>query len=515
MPQHDPAAAPGRLEGLPHHPLAGLGPVVDQDAVLARADVPPVDGGAQRHGAAAPVEHVEQVVTGAGDPQRGAVGAGASDHHAPRRAQPDAVGALDAAHGLLAEPPGEPGAHRDRVRQAAAVPVRREGVAERPDHGDRPRRAQRQQAVAVLQQHDRGPRRLPGEPLVLGAVDDVGGRRRVRIELRRVELAEPQADRQDVPDRGVHVGLGEQPAAERLVQQGGGGLRILGEAVHPGAQRGGEAGGVIGQVALFAGKVGAGARVADHQHVVVGPGAQLGVEQRAQVRGAAVDQVVGRHDRDGGAGGDRRAERGQLVLVQYPRRQVAGGEVPVGLVVVAEEVLERRRGAQVAGIVAAQARRVRGAEHPGQPRVLGVALLVASPARVAKRVDHRRPDVEPGADGVLVVQPAHLVADRGADPAHQVGVPGAAEADGLREDGGLAEPGDAVQRLGAGAERPDAEAGYRGLVLVQQVDLLGEGEPGEQVCHPDRQRRAGVLEGAAGGLVHGGCSPEEAVEALR
>ena len=41
---------------------------------------------------------------------------------------------------------------------------------------------------------------------------------RVRAAV-RVELAEPEPDRQDVPDRGVHVGLGEQALVQRGLER--------------------------------------------------------------------------------------------------------------------------------------------------------------------------------------------------------------------------------------------------------------------------------------------------------
>jgi hypothetical protein len=123
-----------------------------------------------------------------------------------------------------------------------------------------------------------------------------------------VELAQPEADRQDVPDGGVHVGFGEQAAVQGLAQGPERRLLVLGEAVHPGAQGGGEPGGVVAQVVLVAGQVGAGPGVADDQHVVAGPGAQLVVDQRAQVGGPAVHEVVGGHHRHRRARGDRRPE---------------------------------------------------------------------------------------------------------------------------------------------------------------------------------------------------------------
>ncbi|MBY8853983.1 hypothetical protein K7G98_39435, partial [Saccharothrix sp. MB29] len=57
------------------------------------------------------------------------------------------------------------------------------------------------------------------------------------------------------------------------------------------------------------------------------------------------------------------------------------------------------------------------------------------------------------------------------DPAHQVGVPRRAQADRLREHGGLAEPRHAVQRLQARAELGEAQSGHGGLPLVEHRHL--------------------------------------------
>src|SRR5690606_486197 len=109
---------------------------------------------------------------------------------------------------------------------------------------------------------------------------------------------------------------------------------------------------------------------------------------------------------------------------------------------------------------------------------------VAAPAGVAQRVDHRGPDVQPAPVRVLMVEAAYLLPDRVAHGAYQFRVPGGAEPDRLREDGGRSQPGEPVQCLGAGAERADAQPGDRCLVLVQEGDLLLNRELGEQCGDP-------------------------------
>ena len=51
-----------------------------------------------------------------------------------------------------------------------------------------------------------------------GAVDQIVLEGAVRVKLGRVELAEPEANRQRVPDCGVDVGDGDQVAIEGSVQ---------------------------------------------------------------------------------------------------------------------------------------------------------------------------------------------------------------------------------------------------------------------------------------------------------
>ncbi|GAA3422516.1 hypothetical protein GCM10018952_74610 [Streptosporangium vulgare] len=136
------------------------------------------------------------------------------------------------------------------------------------------------------------------------------------------------------------------------------------------------------------------------------------------------------------------------------------------------------------------------------------------PPGVAQRVDHRRPQLQAPQAGILRVVAPRLLPDGRADLLDQVGVPRAGQADGLREHGSLRRhdvpavvdvggPGDAVQRLGAGLEQPDAEPLHRGLVLVEPGDLLRRGETAKQVVDAPVQRERGVAEGILGGRSHG------------
>nr|BFF26911.1 hypothetical protein GCM10025732_48760 [Glycomyces mayteni] len=85
-----------------------------------------------------------------------------------------------------------------------------------------------------------------------------------------------------------------------------------------------------------------------------------------------------------------------------------------------------------------------------------------------------------------MVEGQDLVGDGGADLFDQLRVPGGAEGDDLREDGGLAEPREPVEGLGPGLEGAHAEPFDRPVVLVQEADLLVEGQPGEEVADAPR-----------------------------
>ncbi len=188
--------------------------------------------------------------------------------------------------------------------------------------------------------------------------------------------------------------------------------------------------------------------------------------------------------------------------MQHPGADGRRRSGPVRLVVVRQPVLEHGRGTPVPGVVAAQAVRVRRGDGRGQLRVLGVALLVTAPQRVAQQIDRRRPDVE--ADPV--VAGAHrpgLLGDRLADPPHQLRVPGRAQAHRLREHRRRAHPGHAVQGLLAGPPGGDAEPLHGGRELVQEGDLLVQGEPRQQIVDALRERQVRIAERRRGRRVNG------------
>lgn len=209
--------------------------------------------------------------------------------------------------------------------------------------------------------------------------------------------------------------------------------------------------------------------------------------------GAAVDQVVRGHHARHRARLDGVAEGAQIVFVQHPGADRGRGDGPVRLVVVRQPVLEDGGRAPVRRMVAAQAVGIGGGDGGGQLRILRVAFLVAAPQRVAQQVDGGGPDVQADA----LVEGAHrpdLLGHRLAHPAHQVGVPGRAQSHGLREHRRRAHPCDAVQRLLAGAERIDAEPLDGGGELVQEGDLLVQGQPGQQVVDALRERQLRIAE---------------------
>ena len=286
---------------------------------------------------------------------------------------------------------------------------------------------------------------------------------------------------------------------------------VVGEAVQAGPQRRRERLRVVVEVVLGAHQVRRRPRVAAVQQLLVGPlpGQR---EQRADVRGPPVDEVVRRHDAGHRPGLDRRLERHQVVLVQYPGAQCRGGQVAEVLVVVPEEVLDRGRGEQVpaplimsavAGTgreaVSGESRGERRPEQGGQQRVLGVPLLVPAPARVAQQVHDRRPHVEPDQRARVVQRPV-LQPGRPPDLPGQLGVPGGGEPDRLREHGGgqdlprapVIAPGRAVHALHAGAELREPKTRDRGRALVQHRDLLPGGQPAQQVVGALTERKGRI-----------------------
>lgn len=436
------------------------------------------------------VEGAFRALAGAG------AGVGIGDPQPARRAlQAHQVGALREGHPVRAEPGPHSVERGGPVDQRAAVPVELAGIGEQADDRDRPGRpgVERQQTVVLQQDHGLFGGLL-GERPVFGRVE--GGGVRVRVET-GVELPQRVAQFEQAADGGVDVGLVEEALLQCAADPAGhdgGVLAVVGEAVDSGLQRCGRGLFVGVEVVLGVDQVGRRPGVgADHERLL-GPASQLLGQERRDMVGPPVDQVVGGHDPCDRARTHGVAERPEVVLVQHPRADRRGGGVPVGLVVVGEPVLEHRGGAPVVRVVAAQSAGICDGDRGGQGCVLRVPLLAAPPQRMAQQIHGRGPDVE--ADPVILgpLGP-DLVADCLADPAHQVVVPSGAQADGLREDGGGAHPGHAVQSLLAGAEGADPEPVDRGCELVQHRDPLVEGEPLEQIVDAPSERQLRVAEG--------------------
>ena len=188
------------------------------------------------------------------------------------------------------------------------------------------------------------------------------------------------------------------------------------------------------------------------------PPERLSQELRILGGREAADGVVGGHDR-ARPGGERRAEGrevqlGEGAVVEGNRIAVTPAVADVG-----HEVLRRGDDAEPFE------RGHKGTGHRrGEERILAVGLLGASPADVGGEVHDRGEHLADAAG-------ARLAGDGGGHPAHEGGVPGGGEGDGLGKDGG-AGAGEAVDRLVERDDR-DAEAGALHEEALDGVDPLG------------------------------------------
>lgn len=151
--------------------------------------------------------------------------------------QQDPVHSLRELDALGAEPLVQTLQWSGPVDQRAAVPVEFALVREQTDHGETGVVGQRQQVV-VLEEDHRLFRGLLGEGPVRRGVEVLGAGVRVVV---RVELAEPEPDRELTADRRVDIGLGQQALVQRPLDPGRDRRTVgavIGEAVHTGQQRG-------------------------------------------------------------------------------------------------------------------------------------------------------------------------------------------------------------------------------------------------------------------------------------
>ena len=228
---------------------------------------------------------------------------------------------------------------------------------------------------------------------------------------------------------------------------------------------------------------GPGGRPVRHDQAVVAPFVVQDVaQQRAFRHRRPVDPVVRGHHRPGArlapsCRTEYRLERGQVQLAQRPLVDADLDGHPLGLGVVADEVLDR---GPDPGVL--QAPHVGDADPGGKQRVLGEALEVPAAKRGTVQV-HRG-----GEQHVHPLAP-RLVSEQPADRLDALAVPGGGQR-GRRRDvrrgvalvpGLAADPGRAVGEhhpaqagVGFRVQRPEVRAG-------QQPDLPLDREPGDPV----------------------------------
>ena len=387
---------------------------------------------------------------------RGGVGVGveqgAGDGHGDAFGVGGALGVEDVGVGELGDDAvdGEDGVAGDGV-VVAFDGGERGGVG--ADDGDGAEVGFQGEEAALIFEQDHGlVGGLESQSLVRGGVDLGEGDGGVGHFGGGIEEAETEARDEEALEGGVDLGLLDEAFVD------GGGEGTVGSAavgVGAGADAGDGGGfGVGGEVvAVLLEEVVDGPAVGGDV-AFEGPVAAEDVpeEHLAGAGGGVVDGVVGAHDGVGAAFGDRGAEGGQVGVPEVVRGGVDVGRVTGGLGAgVDGVVLGGGDDLEVVGVVALEAFDEGDAEAAGEEGVFAVGLLTAAPARVAEDVDVGRPDREAEVDGVDVVAEgfavfgAGLGGDGGGDAAEQGRVPGGGHADGLREHGGVAGAGDAVE----------------------------------------------------------------------
>ena len=321
---------------------------------------------------------------------------------------------------------------------------------------------------------------------MLVATDHARRDRRVLHALRRVEHPQPQPGDHQVSQRGVQLGLGDQPLVHRGRQVREARAAVEVQPVLDRHRRG--LCRRLGELVILVQVVDA-AAIADDVPVEAPLLAENLLQQRrARAARLAVGAVVGAHDRLDAGLAHGRLERVQVRLPQVALRDDGVELVPQRLGPGVHRVVLGARGhLEVLRVVALEALDERHA-HPGrQVRVLAVGLLAPAPARVAEDVDVRRPtrQAEVLLEEVLaarrVVLGAGLVGDRRRDPAHQRNVERRAQADRLREDRRQPRTRHAVEALVPPVVLRHAQPFDRGRLVPHLADLFLDRHPPDQI----------------------------------
>ncbi len=321
------------------------------------------------------------------------------------------------------------------IRFEQALDVRRVRVV--PDHvahrvrvgaDHRHRRdllVQRQQAVLVLQQHDRFARDLPRQRALIGGIEHL--RRAFDFHERILEQAQLELDAQHAADHLVqqrHIDRAPLHFADQRVA-----VAVRARQFDVDARLDRRACGIFlaGRHAVIGCQL-IHREIVGHHQPVEAPFLAQNAGQQRTVRAArhAVQFVVAVHNRGESGGFDRRFERAQVDLAHLARGDVRRGPVHAALAhAVAHEVLARRHDA-LAPVVALKPLHV-GRSHPrDEVRIFAQRLLDASPAWIARDVEH-------GGQRVMRAHGPHLRLDHRGHFFHEFGIPRARHADRLRK----------------------------------------------------------------------------------
>ncbi len=323
-----------------------------------------------------------------------------------------------------------------------------------------------------------------------------------------VEHAEFEAGAEEAAEGDVEFGFGDE-ALMYGIDECGIGL-TFGEAaleIGAGFDRVGGSVGHVGRVVVAGEDVGGGGTVRDDVAGEVPVIAEVIAKQHGVgASGRAVDGVVGAHHGLRVGFGDGGAECGEVGVFE-----VVCGDVDIGAVArgfgagVHVEVLGRGDDAEEVGVGALHAGDEGDGHAAGEEWVFAVGLLAAAPARVAEDVDVGRPVGEAEellvpvvADGVVVLG-ARFGGDDLGFVVDERRVPGGGHADDLREVGGGAGEGVAVQAFVPPEVGGHAEARDGGRVVAHLLDFFFERHAGDERVDALVDGERGVEPGAVRG----------------
>jgi len=356
-----------------------------------------------------------------------------------------------------------------------------EGVGGGADNGDGFYGGFKRKSVALVFEEDDGFAGGVESELAIGGRVDIGeGELGPGDVCRRIEHAEAEAGFEETLDGGVDVLERDEAIFERIGERA-----ILGAAGEVGAGFEGERGGLIAgeDEAMGLMKIADGPAVGDDVAAETPILAKKIEEKMVGAGGFAANGVVGAHDGIGVAVDDGGAEGGGVGVVEIVERN---GDVHtmtenVGAAVNGE-VFGSGDGFEVARVVALEAGDEGYTEAAGEEGIFTVGFLAASPARIAKDVDVGRPEGEAVVAAGIVVGDGVVKFGAGFGgngvgyAVEEVGVPSSSEADGLRENGGGAGTGDAVEAFVPPVVGGDVEAGDGGGDVLHLGDFFVEGE---------------------------------------